>query len=194
MPDRPATPAFQPAELDWDASGQPQSRHYGDVYFSRASGLEETRHVFLAQNDLARRFAALTAGQHLVIGETGFGTGLNFLCAWQLFDEVAPTGARLHFISIEKHPLTHADLARALALWPQLQTQAQPLLEQYLAIHPGFQQLVFGGGRVVLTLLVGDVLEALPSLDARVDAWFLDGFAPAKCRRTLEQRRATAKW
>lgn len=180
MPERSATSTFQPAELEWDASGQPQSRHYGDVYFSRASGLEETRHVFLAQNDLARRFAALTAGQHLVIGETGFGTGLNFLCAWKLFDEVAPTGARLHFVSVEKHPLTHTDLTRALALWPQLQTQAQPLLEQYLAIHPGFQQLVFGGGRVVLTLLVGDVLEALPSLDARVDAWFLDGFAPAK--------------
>ncbi|MCW3150215.1 bifunctional tRNA (5-methylaminomethyl-2-thiouridine)(34)-methyltransferase MnmD/FAD-dependent 5-carboxymethylaminomethyl-2-thiouridine(34) oxidoreductase MnmC [Stutzerimonas stutzeri] len=180
MSDRPATPDFQHAELDWDDNGQPQSRHYGDVYFSRASGLAETQHVFLAQNDLQRRFAELAADRHLVIGETGFGTGLNFLCAWQLFDEVAPSGARLHFVSVEKHPLTRADLARALALWPQLHTQAEQLLEQYLAIHPGFQQLVFAGGRVVLTLLVGDVQDCLPSLDARVDAWFLDGFAPAK--------------
>lgn len=47
-------------------------------------------------------------------------------------------------------------------------------------MHPGFQRLAFAGGRVGLTLLLGDALECLPQLDARVDAWFLDGFAPAK--------------
>ena len=40
------------------------------MYFSRASGLAETEHVFLVQNDLARRFAALQAGERLVVGET----------------------------------------------------------------------------------------------------------------------------
>lgn len=180
MTDRLASDAFQHAELDWDENGVPQSRLYGDVYFSRASGLAETEHVFLAQNDLAQRFAALQGNQHLVIGETGFGTGLNFLCAWHLFERTANTQARLHFVSVEKHPLTRDDLQRALALWPELQEQAAQLLQQYVALHPGYQRLVFAGGRVVLTLLVGDVLECLPSLDARVDAWFLDGFAPAK--------------
>lgn len=169
---------FQQAELDWDANGQPQSRQYGDVYFSRLSGMAETEHVFLLPNGLAERFAALEAGQRLVIGETGFGTGLNFLCAWALFEHSAPEGAGLHFISVEKHPLCHADLQRALALWPDLQTQATQLLDQYVAVNPGFQQLRFGP--VVLTLLVGDALECLGSLDAKVDAWFLDGFAPAK--------------
>ncbi|EIK95668.1 bifunctional tRNA (mnm(5)s(2)U34)-methyltransferase/FAD-dependent cmnm(5)s(2)U34 oxidoreductase [Pseudomonas sp. M47T1] len=167
------------AHIDWDDLGRPTSRQYGDVYFA-ASGLEETRHVFIDQNDLTARFAALHDGQRLVIGETGFGTGLNFFCAWQLFNEQAPAGARLHFISVEKYPLSHADLSRALGLWPELAALTAPLLEQYVGIHPGFQRLVFDGGRVTLTLLIGDVLEQLPQLDAQVDAWFLDGFAPAK--------------
>lgn len=168
------------AQLDWDERGQPLSRSYGDVYFSQENGLEETRYVFLANNDLAERFAALADGECLSIGETGFGTGLNFLCAWQLFEQQAPAGARLHFISVEKYPLRHDDLQRALALWPELTPFSAELLAQYRAIHPGFQRLLLAGGRVVLTLLIGDVMEQLPQLDARIDAWFLDGFNPAK--------------
>ena len=168
------------AQLDWDEHGQPLSRQFGDVYFSRASGLEETRHVFLRHNRIAERCAALADDGRLVIGETGFGTGLNFLCAWQAFAEHAPAGARLHFVSVEKYPLDGEDLRRALALWPELAVFSTPLLEQYAGIQPGFQRLLFDGGRVLLTLLVGDALECLPQLDAQVDAWFLDGFAPAK--------------
>ncbi|NWB60853.1 bifunctional tRNA (5-methylaminomethyl-2-thiouridine)(34)-methyltransferase MnmD/FAD-dependent 5-carboxymethylaminomethyl-2-thiouridine(34) oxidoreductase MnmC, partial [Pseudomonas sp. F1002] len=168
------------AQLDWDDQGRPHSRVFDDVYFSDKSGLEETRYVFLEQNRLQERFAALPVGGRLVIGETGFGTGLNFLCAWQLFDQHAEAGARLHFVSVEKYPLSHADLQRALALWPELAPFAEQLLAQYIAIHQGFQRLVLDNGRVTLTLLIGDALEQLPQLDAQVDAWFLDGFAPAK--------------
>ncbi|WP_426136751.1 bifunctional tRNA (5-methylaminomethyl-2-thiouridine)(34)-methyltransferase MnmD/FAD-dependent 5-carboxymethylaminomethyl-2-thiouridine(34) oxidoreductase MnmC [Pseudomonas sp. PWP3-1b2] len=168
------------AQLDWDDQGRPHSRAFDDVYFSDTSGLEETRYVFLEQNRLQERFAALPADGRLVIGETGFGTGLNFLCAWQLFEQHAVAGARLHFVSVEKYPLSHADLQRALALWPELQPFAEALLAQYLAIHSGFQRLVLDNGRVTLTLLIGDALEQLPQLDAQIDAWFLDGFAPAK--------------
>lgn len=150
------------------------------MYFSDQSGLDETRYVFLEQNHLQQRFAALPEGGRLVIGETGFGTGLNFLCAWQLFDHHAAPGARLHFVSVEKYPLSYADLQRALALWPELKPWADQLLAQYVAIHQGFQRLVLDAGRVTLTLLIGDALEQLPQLDAQVDAWFLDGFAPAK--------------
>ncbi|WP_419736657.1 bifunctional tRNA (5-methylaminomethyl-2-thiouridine)(34)-methyltransferase MnmD/FAD-dependent 5-carboxymethylaminomethyl-2-thiouridine(34) oxidoreductase MnmC [Pseudomonas sp. COR18] len=168
------------AQLDWDDQGRPRSRVFDDVYFSDDSGLEETRYVFIEQNRLQERFQALPPGGRLVIGETGFGTGLNFLCAWQLFEQCAPQDARLHFVSVEKYPLSHADLQRALALWPELASFATALLEQYVAIHPGFQRLLLDNGRVSLTLLVGDALEQLPQLDARVDAWFLDGFAPSK--------------
>lgn len=175
-----STPACQQAHLDWDEQGQPLSAQFADVYFSNENGLAETRYVFLANNQLPERFAALSADQQLVIGETGFGTGLNFLCAWQLFEQQAVTGARLHFVSVEKYPLNKADLQRALNLWPELAPYAEQLLAQYVALHPGFQRLVFAGGRIVLTLLIGDALELLGQLDAQVDAWFLDGFAPAK--------------
>ncbi|UVL85569.1 bifunctional tRNA (5-methylaminomethyl-2-thiouridine)(34)-methyltransferase MnmD/FAD-dependent 5-carboxymethylaminomethyl-2-thiouridine(34) oxidoreductase MnmC [Pseudomonas sp. B21-028] len=173
-------PVQHHAQLDWDDQGLPRSRVFDDVYFSDQSGLEETRYVFLEQNNLAERFAALPDNGRLVIGETGFGTGLNFLCAWQLFEQCAPTGARLHFVSVEKYPLSPPDLRRALALWPSLKLQADQLLEQYVAIHQGFQRLTLAGGRVTLTLMIGDALEQLPQLDGHIDAWFLDGFAPAK--------------
>lgn len=168
------------AQLDWDDQGRPHSRLFDDVYFSDKSGLEETRYVFIEQNALRERFSALPANAHFVIGETGFGTGLNFLCAWQLFDETAHPEARLHFISAEKYPLTRTDLQRALALWPELAHYNEQLLASYWAIHPGFQTLSLANGRVTLTLLIGDALEQLPQLDAQIDAWFLDGFAPAK--------------
>ncbi|MFK3969388.1 bifunctional tRNA (5-methylaminomethyl-2-thiouridine)(34)-methyltransferase MnmD/FAD-dependent 5-carboxymethylaminomethyl-2-thiouridine(34) oxidoreductase MnmC [Pseudomonas sp. NPDC087358] len=168
------------AQIDWDERGNPHSRVFADVYFSTESGLDETRHVFLTQNELHERFSALPADGRLVIGETGFGTGLNFLCAWQLFEACARPGARLQFVSVEKFPLCRADLQRALALWPELATFAEQLLGQYVAIHEGFQRLIFDGGRVTLTLLIGDALDMLPQLDGQIDAWFLDGFAPAK--------------
>ncbi|MGH8419791.1 MAG: bifunctional tRNA (5-methylaminomethyl-2-thiouridine)(34)-methyltransferase MnmD/FAD-dependent 5-carboxymethylaminomethyl-2-thiouridine(34) oxidoreductase MnmC [Pseudomonas sp.] len=171
---------IQHAQLDWDENGNPISRAFADVYFSNESGLAETRHVFLTQNELHERFSALSADGRLIIGETGFGTGLNFLCAWQLFEACAKPGARLQFVSVEKFPLSRDDLERALNLWPELQPLANQLLAQYVAIHEGFQRLVFDSGRVTLTLLIGDALEMLPQLDGQIDAWFLDGFAPSK--------------
>ena len=174
------TPTPRHAQIDWDELGRPHSRQYDDIYFSKEQSLEETHHVFIEQNDLRQRFAAMAAGECLVIGETGFGTGLNFLCAWQLFEQHAVPGTRLHFISAEKFPLTRDDLHRALALWPQLVTQGQALLEQYVAVHEGYQQFLFDNGRISLTLMIGDAREQFEKLDGRIDVWFLDGFAPAK--------------
>lgn len=159
--------------------GLPYSSLYQDVYFSRDSGLEETRHVFLAQNHLHERWQAL---KHypFTICETGFGTGLNFLCAWQLWKEVAPANAVLHFVSTEKYPLQHDELAKALSLWPELASLSDQLLAQYQLLAPGWHKLIFEHGRITLTLLVGDARDSLAQLKAHVDAWFLDGFAPAK--------------
>ncbi len=161
--------------------GQPFSERYGDVYFSTDSGLEETRHVFLRGNDLAPRFAALQRGENFCIGETGFGTGLNFLCAWQLFEQTAPADASLDFFSSEKFPLGDDELRAALALWPELAAQADELLARWQRRVPGWNRWSFAHGRVRLTLAIADVAEALPQLPAGcVDAWFLDGFSPAK--------------
>lgn len=166
--------------LDWK-DGQPYSSRFGDVYFSVDSGLEESRHVFLRGNRLAERFAALHAGESFCIGETGFGTGLNFLCTWQLFEQTAPVGASLDFFSIEKFPLDDDELQAVFALWPELGTQAGALLARWRRRVPGWNRWSFAGGRVRLTLAQEDVAEALPQLpQAGVDAWFLDGFAPSK--------------
>ncbi len=106
-----------PGDLDWQ-DGQPWSRRFGDVYFSRASGIAETRHVFLDGNALAQRWAALASGGRFVVGETGFGTGLNFLCAWALWEAAAPGDARLHYVSVEAYPLARAELARGATSAP----------------------------------------------------------------------------
>lgn len=174
----PVPPAMEASELDWQ-DGQPVSIRFGDVYFSRDNGLEETRHVYLQHNRLSQRFAGLAPGQSFVIAETGFGTGLNFLASWQAFCHHAPADARLHFISSERYPLTSGDLRQALALWPELAPQAGELLRHYPPLVAGSHRLVLDSGRVRLTLYFGDALEALEALSFSADAWFLDGFAPA---------------
>ncbi|MFA0811768.1 bifunctional tRNA (5-methylaminomethyl-2-thiouridine)(34)-methyltransferase MnmD/FAD-dependent 5-carboxymethylaminomethyl-2-thiouridine(34) oxidoreductase MnmC [Microbulbifer epialgicus] len=179
-------PINKHADIEWREGGQPLSRAYDDIYFSTASGLEETRYVFLQQNLLAERWANLAENSTFIIGETGFGTGLNFLAAWELWQQTAPQSARLHFISVEKLPLRPKDLSRALTLWPQLQAFYQQLIDNYPPLlAEGVHRLQFG--RVDLTLVIGEASEALGNLylqqesrDRLVDAWFLDGFAPAK--------------
>ena len=179
------------AELNWQEAGVPVANQYDDIYFSTQHGLEETRHVFLQHNQLAERWQTLQKNQ-FTIAETGFGTGLNFLAACQLWQQSGPnTHAQLHFISAEKHPLSHKDLSRALASWPELERWANELLAQYPVLTPGHHRLDFAGG-IHLHLLLGDALECFEQLrhshlpeyrhppGFAVDAWFLDGFAPSK--------------
>jgi tRNA 5-methylaminomethyl-2-thiouridine biosynthesis bifunctional protein len=175
-----AHPTAPPAgDLEW-RDGQPYSRRFGDVYFSRESGFAETRHVFLAGNALAERWAKLEPEGCFTVAETGFGTGLNFLAAWALWAETAPLGARLHFVSVEAHPLARDEIERALALWPALARYREALVAAWEAFAPGWHRLAFAAGRVTLTLLVGDAAAVLPRVEAAVDAWLLDGFAPAR--------------
>ena len=168
------------ARLEWRDNGVPVSTEYDDIYFCTDSGLQETFHTFLQHNQLPERFSALTAGECFTIGETGFGTGLNFMSAWRLFDEQADNQARLHFISTEKHPMQSEDWHRALLLWPELARYSEQLKRIYLPACPGQQHFVFDNGRVRLTLLIGDAKNTLPGFCGTIDAWFLDGFSPAK--------------
>lgn len=167
---------IRPADIRWRDDGAPESATYGDVYYSRQNGLEETRHVFLQQNGLPQRFQHHT---HFTIAETGFGTGLNFLASWQAFVAHAAPEAVLHYISVEKHPLRQADLERALSAWPELRPFAAELLAAYPAPTPGMHRLLLAGGRVRLTLLYGDAEPMLQNATFKADAWYLDGFAPA---------------
>ncbi len=169
------------AQLSWDEHGLPVSNQFGDFYFSRANGLEETGYVFLQHNQLPQRWQALKPDQAFVIAETGFGTGLNFLTCWQSWNQQPASTARLHFISVERYPLTTAQLTRALALWPQLAELAEQLLQQYPIIANGIHRLRFDHDRISLTLIFDDACHGLKNLNGQhVDAWFLDGFSPEK--------------
>ena len=176
------------AQLNWNEQGTPVSRAFEDVYFSNENGLEETRYVFLGGNEFPQRFA-----QHerslLIVAESGFGTGLNFLTLWQAFEAFRmeqPNAIlqRLHFISFEKFPLTQSDLIAAHQHWPTLTPWAEQLQQQWPIALPGCQRLLFDEGRVTLDLWLGDINALIhtfdDSLNRQVDAWFLDGFAPSK--------------
>ena len=174
---------LQHADLDWDAQGQPRSRQYGDIYFSQADGLGESTHVFLDGNALAQRWQQ-TALRDFVIGELGFGSGLNFLNACRLWCATAPPTATLHYLACELHPWHLNDLRRLHAQWPELAPWLETLLAQYPEHSAGIHQLVlhFGAHRVCLSLLYGDATMLLPALRQQpglhIDSWFLDGFAP----------------
>ncbi|TDX29866.1 tRNA 5-methylaminomethyl-2-thiouridine biosynthesis bifunctional protein [Modicisalibacter xianhensis] len=178
----PPLTALECATLDWreDATGEaPHSTRYEDVYFSRHDGRAETEHVFIRHNHLPERLAAWQTARPFTIGETGFGTGLNMLCAWSCFERHAPASARLHLVSTEKHPLTRDDLERALAAWPDFRHKAALLVAQWPEPVSGVHRLILDE-RVTLDLHFGDSTERLSRLEGRVDAWFLDGFAPAR--------------
>lgn len=173
------------ADLDWqtvDGIDIPVSKQFGDVYFSKDNGLLETRHVFLNGNDLPERLSQLDDFAYFSVGETGFGTGLNILALWQLWQQVRPNNhSHLHAISVEKFPLSKTDLIRALNAWPELQPLAHQLIEQYPLAIAGCHRLNFPDERFSIDLWLGDAHDVFPVMEktTAVNAWFLDGFAPS---------------
>jgi tRNA 5-methylaminomethyl-2-thiouridine biosynthesis bifunctional protein len=172
--------------LQFDAEGVPSSGEFGDVYFSRDDGLAETHYIFLHHNQLSERWSTLDPQIHyeFVIGETGFGTGLNFLAACQLWLNTAPPHCQLVFISAELYPLSRDELQTTLAAWPDLQTIANELIDKYPPRLEGMHVVSLFENRIQLQLLFGDAAEGFGKLispsKGLVDAWFLDGFSPAK--------------
>ncbi len=164
-----------PAHLDWSRPGTPAAPDFGDIYFSTDGGLNETRTVFLGGCGLPESWQETDC---FTIGELGFGSGLNFLAAWQLWRKTKPAGGRLHFVSIEKFPFDKTDLSQALSAWPELTDLADLLLKQWPGRVRGVHRLHFE--EVSLTLIHDDIVPALESLDMKANAWFLDGFSPAK--------------
>ena len=167
--------------LVWRDDGMPRSALYGDVYFSSADGLAETRAVFLTGCDLPNAWAGR---DHFTVGELGFGTGLNIAALLDLWRrEKAPHskegGQRLHIFSIEAHPITRDEAARALAVWPELGEAAQVLLDHWPGVAHGFHRIDLPGFDATFDLAVMDVQPALAVWDGAADAWFLDGFSPA---------------
>jgi tRNA 5-methylaminomethyl-2-thiouridine biosynthesis bifunctional protein len=175
MTDTPDEPAPGEPSLDWTAEG-PKSRRFGDIYFSPQDGLAESRAVFLEGCGLPD---AWTGRDRFVVGELGFGTGLNILALAELWRRTAAPQARLHIFSIEAFPLEAADAARALAAWPELADLAAGLLARWPGRARGFHRLDWPELRITLDLAVMEVAEALQGWSGQADAWFLDGFAPS---------------
>lgn len=169
---------MQFTDIKW-INNTPHSIEFNDIYFSTDDGLDETNHVFIQQNQLENRVKSLTDKQFAII-ETGFGTGLNYLVASELWLKHAPSEAVLHFTSVEKYPLRLEDLAKAHALWPQFSAISNELLAQYKILKSGANHFSIAGGLIQLALQVDDIALALSQLTQKADAWFLDGFAPAK--------------
>ena len=159
----------QQADLEWRQDAIPVSTRFDDPYFSLDNGLAETRHVFLAGNDLPARFVP---GFH--IAELGFGTGLNLLTTWMAWDQAGEQGP-LRFTSFEAFPMSADEMARALAAFPELGDYAERLVAAYRE-DPTLATLAGIEAQVV----VGDARETLAAQDFQADAWFLDGFSPAK--------------
>jgi len=157
--------------------GTPYCETYRDVYYSRGSGLSESRYVFLRANRLPQSWRRQPC---FVIGETGFGAGLNFLATWDLWRKTRKRPETLHFISIEKHPLSTSQLATLHRAFDELKLLSEQLLMQYPEATSGFHRLRFASHRVCLTLCFMDVEKALRELSCQMDCWFLDGFAPSK--------------
>lgn len=159
----------QRSDLEWRDGQVPVSTRFDDPYFSLENGLAETCHVFLAGNQLPDRFVD---GFH--IAELGFGTGLNLLAALDMW-RGANTAGKLHFTTFEAFPLDASDMIRAQSAFPDLHALSQEL-------EPFWQagQRQFETDDLVFTMIAGDARINLPAWAGAADAWFLDGFSPAK--------------
>ncbi|MCV2867889.1 tRNA (5-methylaminomethyl-2-thiouridine)(34)-methyltransferase MnmD [Defluviimonas sp. WL0002] len=167
----------QSERVDWQRGGTPVSSLFDDPYFSLTDGLAETRHVFLAGNGLPSRFR-----DGFRIAELGFGTGLNLLATLMALEAQGAPG-RLFYTSFEAFPMPAPDMERALASFPEAASRAGPLLTAWRAGRRRFAL-----GPVEVEIVEGDARQTLPRWTGRADAWFLDGFSPAKNPELWEDR------
>ena len=161
--------AGQTADIIWRGDGVPVSAQFDDPYFSINDGLAETRHVYLDGNNIPARFHP---GFH--IAELGFGSGLNLLAAWQAWLDAGVDGP-LQFTSFEAFPMTAGDMATALSKFPEMRSRATELMAIW---ETGARKFELPG--LACEVIVGDARETLATWDGTADAWFLDGFSPAK--------------
>ncbi|NMM46050.1 FAD-dependent 5-carboxymethylaminomethyl-2-thiouridine(34) oxidoreductase MnmC [Rhodospirillaceae bacterium KN72] len=164
-----------PDAIDW-RDGIPYAARFGDLYYSAEDPRGEVQHTFLDGVD----FDALCRQPTLTIAETGFGTGLNFLEAWQRWEALASPDAQFTFISVEAFPMSQADLEQAHALFPALADKAAQLRRQWPGFIRGSHLISLSEGRIRLILLIGEAEKMFAARDFTADAWFLDGFAPAQ--------------
>jgi tRNA 5-methylaminomethyl-2-thiouridine biosynthesis bifunctional protein len=172
------SPSPAPAgAIVWDADGAPRSARFDDVYYSAAGGLAEAKAVFLDGCGLPDAWVGRT---RFVVGELGFGTGLNVLALLDLWRRSRPAKARLQIFSVEAFPISADEAARALAPWTALADLTAELLARWPRSARGFHRLELAGLGAVIDVAVMDAAEALDAWSGQADAWFLDGFSPSR--------------
>ncbi len=176
---------IETAVLAFDGKGTPFSKTFDDVYHSADSGPGQARHVFLGGNDLPARWNGRPS---FTILETGFGLGINFLATWQAWRDDPARPARLHYVSIEKHPFQCDDLQQLHARYSEFAELSPLLFAAWPLPLAGSHHLHFDDERVTLTLMFDDVAHALPRVRGGVDAFYLDGFSPQKNAAMWEPR------
>ncbi|GAB4423024.1 MAG: tRNA (5-methylaminomethyl-2-thiouridine)(34)-methyltransferase MnmD [Turneriella sp.] len=149
------------------------SEQYGDIYFNQENPEAEKDFVFIQGNNLPAR---LKCAGDLVVAELGFGYGLN--CALLIAAaREAGFSHQLHFFSVEEN-LPAMDDARALfsKLSRSHETYAA-LWQQRAALSRGETVSLFG---VSVSVFPGQASDFLATKNFLADAWFFDGFSPAK--------------
>jgi tRNA 5-methylaminomethyl-2-thiouridine biosynthesis bifunctional protein len=160
--------------IEFDENNIPINLDFGDSYYSKSGGLEETNAVFIDACKLREKFAKQKT---IIIGETGFGTGLNLLAVWDIWQNLRRPNAILHFYTFEKFLMQRETAKQALEKWPQLANLAQLLLQKW-PMNIGGIQRIWLDTQTALNIIVGDAQETMAKQDFLADAWFLDGFAP----------------
>lgn len=162
--------------LEWH-DDRPFSTTFGDHFFSRADGRAECAYVFLGGNDLPERWHD---GCRFTIAELGFGTGLNFLETARQWRRRAGAGGTLHFVSFEAFPMHPQDMRRALHPWRDVLPLTEPMIQAWPAAEPESAVNVPFGADLRLEVRIGDARRMVPDWPVNADAWFLDGFSPAR--------------
>jgi len=169
---------IQATHLEYKDPLTPFSPLFQDVYFAAQAGIAESTHVYLDGTKFAEEIA--TGNPSITVAEIGFGVGLNFLLTMQAFLQKAGPEQKLHYISFEKHPVYKKDLEELYSRFEELKPMAKELMECYPTLTPGMHSISFFRGRVNLLLCLGEATEMLSRLDAKVNLWYWDGFAPSK--------------
>lgn len=155
----------------------PYSLAFGDHFYCQTDGRLECGHVFLAGNGLPQRWQ--TATDTFRIGELGFGTALNFCETWRQWKKTRPAGAILHFVSFELYPMKADEIDRALSRWPEVDAERQALVKAWPQQPQGHIDLQLDE-QTRLTVVCGVAFDGIKASPHTFDAWYLDGFAPAR--------------
>lgn len=164
------------APLTWHDGDMPFSTAFGDHFYCQTDGRLECGHVFLAGNSLPERWQQT---EQFVIGELGFGTGLNACETWRQWKQHRLPGARLHFVSFELYPMQADEIDRALSRWLDIDAERQALVARWPSTPSGVVTLDLDE-QTRLSVVCGDAFENLSASTLTFDAWFLDGFAPSR--------------